>query len=125
MRRTWASTNGWAAAMTARSSESSDPPVLGTTPPPSRGRRGPGTGGTISSVKRNNTTTTISPRSPHMNTSISTHRPLFVGLAAMLLLAGCGGADGPELASVSGTVTLNGQPLPHAVVQFQPTSPQG
>lgn len=60
-----------------------------------------------------------------MNISTSTLVPLLMGFAAMLLLAGCGAADGPELARVSGTVTLNGEPLPHAVVQFQPTGPQG
>lgn len=60
-----------------------------------------------------------------MNISTSTLVPLLMGFAALLLLAGCGAADGPELARVSGTVTLNGEPLPHAVVQFQPTGPQG
>ena len=53
-----------------------------------------------------------------------THRVL-VGIAAVLMIAGCGGVDGPELADVSGKVTLNGQALPNAVVQFQPTTPQG
>jgi hypothetical protein len=40
--------------------------------------------------------------------------------AAALLLAGCGG--GPTLGRVEGTVTLDGQPLADAKVEFQPTS---
>jgi hypothetical protein len=40
-----------------------------------------------------------------------------------LLLAGCGSDDG--LASVRGTVTLNGQPLEGVIVQFQPTAEGG
>jgi len=36
-------------------------------------------------------------------------------------LAGCGSSD-YELASVSGKVTLNGEPLPDALVNFEPTS---
>jgi hypothetical protein len=40
-------------------------------------------------------------------------------LAAALLLTGCGAA-GPELAPVSGTVTLDGQPIENADVVFQP-----
>jgi hypothetical protein len=37
------------------------------------------------------------------------------------LLAGCG-ERGPSLANVSGTVTLDGQPLPNARVTFYPVS---
>ena len=36
----------------------------------------------------------------------------------LLLATGCGGA--PNAAAVSGTVTLDGQPLANAVVNFQP-----
>ena len=37
------------------------------------------------------------------------------------LLTGCGGREGvPELGTVYGTVTLDGQPLPRAIVKFQP-----
>ncbi len=39
------------------------------------------------------------------------------------LLAGCGGGTGPELAKVTGLVTLDGQPLPKARVVFQPSGP--
>ena len=51
-------------------------------------------------------------------------RPLrYAGLAFSLLLAGCGGggSKGPVLAQVHGTVSLDGQPLPHARVVFQPS----
>ena len=42
---------------------------------------------------------------------------------AALLAAGCGGGgagDQPELGQVSGVVTLDGQPLPNATVEFSP-----
>ena len=39
---------------------------------------------------------------------------------AILGLAGCGGSDGFQLAPVSGTITLDGQPLAGATVSFQP-----
>ncbi|MFH1920282.1 MAG: carboxypeptidase-like regulatory domain-containing protein [Planctomycetota bacterium] len=39
-------------------------------------------------------------------------------LLSCLLLAGCGSSDG--LATVKGKVTLNGQPLEGAIVEFQP-----
>ena len=38
----------------------------------------------------------------------------------MLICSGCGGDSGPELFDVTGTVTLNGKPLPNAEVTFQP-----
>ena len=40
-------------------------------------------------------------------------------LAALLLLTGCGG---PKFVPVSGTIKLNGEPYPRAVVTFQPIS---
>ena len=40
-----------------------------------------------------------------------------------LLVAGCGSKD--DLAKVKGKVTLNGQPLEGAIVQFQPTAQDG
>ena len=45
--------------------------------------------------------------------------PILLGL----LLAGCGSED--ELATVKGKVTLNGEPLEGATVQFQPTAEGG
>ena len=46
---------------------------------------------------------------------------LWTGISVLLLgvLSGCGQA-GPELGSVEGQVRLNGVPLPHALVEFQP-----
>jgi len=40
-----------------------------------------------------------------------------------LLIAGCG--TGNDWATVKGKVTLNGQPLQNALVEFQPTAPGG
>lgn len=42
-------------------------------------------------------------------------------LALSVLAVGCG-PGGPEVASVTGTVTLDGKPLKNATVTFQPTS---
>lgn len=46
------------------------------------------------------------------------------GLWLAFFLAGCSSApsDLPETAPVSGTVLLNGQPLPNAAIRFQPES---
>ncbi len=41
-------------------------------------------------------------------------------LLAAAVLAGCSGDDRPPLADVTGTVTLDGRPLPNAVVTFLP-----
>lgn len=46
---------------------------------------------------------------------------LCVGAAVMGAL-GCSRGDLPELGKVSGTVTLDGQPLSGAIVMFQPAS---
>ena len=40
----------------------------------------------------------------------------------LMALVGCGGEAGPELIPVTGTVTLNGQPLAGANVRFQPVT---
>lgn len=45
---------------------------------------------------------------------------MFLSLAVCSVTTGCGSADGPELANVSGVVTLDGQPLENAQVTFQP-----
>lgn len=39
----------------------------------------------------------------------------------VLTLVGCGGADLPELATVSGKVTMNGEPVPGIFVMAVPT----
>jgi hypothetical protein len=46
---------------------------------------------------------------------------LVLGACNLVLLAGCGGPEHPEVGRVSGVVTLDGQPLPEATVMFQPT----
>ena len=38
---------------------------------------------------------------------------------------GCGGGDIPELAPVTGTVTLDGAPFPHAIVYFHTQKEKG
>ena len=45
--------------------------------------------------------------------------PLF-GVCFVMVLAGCG-ATGPDLVEVTGTVTLDGQPVDGAVVGFRPS----
>jgi hypothetical protein len=47
----------------------------------------------------------------------------FSFLTLLLLVLGCGGRH--NLARVSGRVTLNGQPLAHAAVTFQPIAAPG
>ena len=51
--------------------------------------------------------------------------PLALGLPLCLMLMGCGGGDDPPLVPVSGIVTLDGQPLAEANVQFVPASGWG
>lgn len=43
----------------------------------------------------------------------------------VISLVGCGRVDGPQVADVSGTVTLDGQPLPGVNIQFAPDGPGG
>lgn len=45
----------------------------------------------------------------------------FLVSAIAIVIAGC--QRGPELGTVSGVIRVNGQPLPYAYVQFQPTTP--
>lgn len=53
-------------------------------------------------------------------------QPAVVALALLTLsLAGCGRGDGPEVAEVSGIITLDGDPLPWVNIQFVPESPGG
>jgi hypothetical protein len=46
-------------------------------------------------------------------------------ILCLSLLAGCGGVDGPPLATVTGTVTLDGQPVKGALLEFVPQHPGG
>lgn len=43
---------------------------------------------------------------------------ILFAMLSLTLLAGCGGGDGPATAPVSGKVTLDGQPLAGATVNF-------
>lgn len=40
------------------------------------------------------------------------------------MTSGCGGGDYPETVEVNGRVTLDGEPLPNAIVTFMPTDGQ-
>lgn len=53
-------------------------------------------------------------------------RNSFVAMAiAAVGVVGCGGVKGPEVATVSGTVTLDGKPLPNVNLQFVPEESGG
>lgn len=54
------------------------------------------------------------------------YRNISIVLSALasLIVSGCGDS-GPELADVTGKVTLNGTPVPYAFVRFQPITPRG
>ncbi|MEM7455789.1 MAG: hypothetical protein AAF456_15660 [Planctomycetota bacterium] len=43
----------------------------------------------------------------------------------LLFVAGCGGEAVPELATVSGTITMNGEPLDQVKVTFMPDAERG
>ncbi len=47
--------------------------------------------------------------------------PFFRLCLVIAMLAGCSGPEHPDVGRVSGTVTLDGQPLAEATVMFQPT----
>jgi len=49
---------------------------------------------------------------------------VLVGFGVLLSLIGCGRGDYPETVSVTGRVTLDGQPLPDAIVTFMPVDGQ-
>ena len=49
----------------------------------------------------------------------------FVCAVAVLCSFGCGRGDLPELAPVTGTVTLDGVPFPHAIVYFHTKKEKG
>jgi len=44
-----------------------------------------------------------------------------VTLPILIVLAGCGKGDYPEMAKVTGTVTYKGKPVPNMMVNFMPT----
>lgn len=53
------------------------------------------------------------------------HRTGALVMLSVAALVGCGSSEGPELARVTGVVRLDGQPLPKAVVRFQPVAGEG
>lgn len=55
----------------------------------------------------------------------STHRVLAIVGWATLTAIGCGHQDGPELAAVTGKITLDGQPLKRVNLRFVPEQPGG
>lgn len=46
-------------------------------------------------------------------------------LAGLCALAGCGGGSDPNLVHVSGTVTVDGKPLPLGMIVFEPDPAKG
>ncbi len=53
-------------------------------------------------------------------------RRLSATVSALVIIAAIGcGSDGPQLAEVVGTVTVDGKPVPNAVVTFNPVQPGG
>ena len=49
-----------------------------------------------------------------------------LGLCSIVVFVGCGGGqDGPEQYSVTGTVTLDGKPLPEGMIAFEADPPDG
>ena len=59
-----------------------------------------------------------------MKTPIRTIRSLALALCLFVFCGGCGGSDGPELATVTGKVTYANAPLANAKVVFAPTEGQ-
>lgn len=49
---------------------------------------------------------------------------LFLSIACLMFVSGCG-SSGPQLGTVSGTVTLDGKPVPGALVTFISKEPDG
>ncbi len=56
--------------------------------------------------------------------SVRTKTSLWLSGIALVLLGGCG-EGGPSLGSVSGKITLDGEPVKGAIVQFIPQGPGG
>lgn len=52
-------------------------------------------------------------------------RLFIVSPIVLCLLSGCGGGDGPDLAAVSGTITIDGKPAPKLEIRFIPETAGG
>lgn len=63
---------------------------------------------------------------PFVDMPASVAKVLLCAAVVLLCLVGCGGGpDLPPTAPVSGTVTLDGKPVPRGMVQFVPDASQG
>lgn len=61
-----------------------------------------------------------------MRNSLSSNRRALLMALAAALIVGCGGnTDGPPRYQVSGTVTLNGQPVPVGEISLTPDTDKG
>ncbi|MFM9194216.1 MAG: hypothetical protein ACKOWG_00445 [Planctomycetia bacterium] len=60
-----------------------------------------------------------------LTTTISRRTLCLVAGAAALVVAGCGGPEGPDVQFVEGVVTLDGKPLDGATVTFLPVDKTG
>lgn len=48
------------------------------------------------------------------------HQTIFIAASILLVSLGCGKTEGPDVAYVEGTVTMDGNPVSNAVLTFQP-----
>ncbi|WP_207396765.1 hypothetical protein [Bremerella alba] len=76
-------------------------------------------------------TNSLEPASHRVGRACSSIIATFGILATFALCVGCSGGDGTARNRVSGTVTLDGQPIPNGMITFEPdfnkghTGPQG
>ena len=73
----------------------------------------------VTACKPLENTSTLPSRGRRLATEKTVTRWGVLLAGALLVAAGCGPA-GPKLGAVSGTITLDGEPLPLATVEFQP-----
>jgi hypothetical protein len=82
---------------------------------------------TVCRLEITNRPPAIASKQEDLQVEILMHRLMqhytFATLGLALFASGCG--RGPDLGTVTGTVRVNGQPLPFAYVRFQPVNPPG